>query len=81
MGVAYVLGGAVSVLPYLFLPIGPAMGVSVAATFLALFMAGGLKGRVVGRSWWRSGLEMLLVAGAAALAGYGVGRFFRVRLA
>jgi hypothetical protein len=30
---------------------------------------------VVKQSWWRSGLEMLAVAGVAALAGFVIGQF------
>ena len=41
---------------------------------ITLFLFGELKGRLVAQSWWRSGLEMLLVAGGAALAGYVVGQ-------
>ena len=74
MGVAYILGGLVPVTPYLVLPIASAMPISIAATLLALFLFGGLKGRIVKQVWWRSGLEMLGVAGVAALAGFLIGR-------
>ena len=74
MGVAYVLGGLIPVLPYLLLPMQTAMSVSITGTLVALFLFGGLKGRVVRQSWWRSGLEMLTVAGVAALAGFFIGR-------
>ena len=74
MGTAYVAGGLVPVLPYMVLPIRRAMLLSVLGTSLALFLFGGLKGRLVKQSWWRSGLEMLTVAGIAALAGFLVGR-------
>lgn len=74
MGVAYVAGGLIPVLPYLTLPIAKAMPISIGGTLLALFLFGGLKGRIVKQSWWRSGLEMLAVAGVAALAGFLIGR-------
>ncbi len=74
MGVAYVLGGLIPVLPYLLLPMRTAMPVSITGTLLALFLFGGLKGRVVRQSWWRSGLEMLGVAGVAAFVGFLIGR-------
>jgi len=74
MGLAYIAGGTVPVLPYLLLPLHAAMPISVSGTFIALFLFGGLKGRIVRQSWWRSGLEMVLVAGTAALAGYVIGR-------
>lgn len=74
MGVSYVMGGLVPVLPYLLLPIGTAMWVSVGVAFTALFTIGGLKGSLVGKSWWKSGAEMLVVAGLAGVAGYLIGR-------
>jgi len=74
MGIAYVAGGLIPVLPYLALPIAAAMPLSIGGTLLALFLFGGLKGRIVRQVWWRSGVEMLGVAGAAALAGYLIGR-------
>lgn len=74
MGVSYVIGGSVPVVPYLVLPIVAAMPLSIGATLLALFLFGGLKGRIVKQRWWRSGLEMLGIAGVAALAGFLIGR-------
>jgi predicted membrane protein (TIGR00267 family) len=74
MGTAYVVGGIIPVTPYVLLPIHQAMPLSIGGTLLALFLFGGLKGRVVKQSWWRSGLEMLTVAGVAALAGYVIGQ-------
>lgn len=79
MGIAYVLGGAVPVLPYLLFPIPVAMPVSLAAAAAALFAVGGVKGRLVHRSWWKSGVEMLTVAGLAALVGFAIGWVLRVR--
>ena len=73
MGTAYVAGGLVPVLPYLLLPIHAAMPLAVTGTLGVLFLFGGLKGRLVRQDWWRSGLEMLSVAGAAALAGFVIG--------
>ncbi len=74
MGVAYLLGGLIPVVPYLTLPIHTAMPISIGGTLLALFLFGGLKGRIVKQIWWRSGLEMLSVAGVAALVGFLIGR-------
>ncbi len=74
MGTAYVAGGLVPILPYYFLPFRTAILVSLVGTFVALFLFGGLKGRLVKQPWWRSGLEMLSIAGLAALVGFLVGR-------
>jgi predicted membrane protein (TIGR00267 family) len=74
MGVAYVIGGAVPVLPYLFLSVGPAMVVSVAVAGASLFALGYWKATVTGLNRLRSGTEMLTIAAAAALAGYVIGK-------
>ena len=74
MGVSYVLGGLCPVVPYLVLPMHLAMPISVGGTLTLLFLFGGLKGWVVKQPWWRSGFEMLSVAGVAALAGFLIGR-------
>ena len=74
MGTAYVIGGFVPVLPYVIWPVQTALPVSVIGTLLALFLFGGLKGRIVKQSWWRSGLEMLAIAGLAALVGFMIGQ-------
>ena len=74
MGTTYVIGGLVPALPYLMWPIPKAMPISVLGTLLALFLFGGLKGRMVKQVWWRSGLEMLGVAGVAAFVGFVIGR-------
>ncbi len=42
-------------------------------TALTLFVLGAVKVRITGRNWVRSGLEMLLVGGIAAVAAYAIG--------
>lgn len=74
MGVSYVFGGLFPTLPYLLLPMQTAMPVSIIGALVALFLVGGLKGRFVKQTWWRSGLEMLTIAGIAALAGVVIGQ-------
>jgi len=74
MGLSYIAGGVLPVLPYLLLPLPAALPVSIIGTLAALFGVGGWKGRLVRRSWWRSGAEMLAVAGLAAAVGYVIGQ-------
>jgi len=47
---------------------------ATALTALTLFVLGALKVRITGRGWLWSGVEMLLVGGAAAAAAFGIGR-------
>lgn len=80
MGLAYVAGGSVPVLPYLVAPLSAAIPISVLATVAALFLIGAAKGSFTGLSRWRSGLEMVLVAMTASALGFligkAVGQFF-----
>jgi VIT1/CCC1 family predicted Fe2+/Mn2+ transporter len=50
---------------------------SVALTALTLFAVGSLRVLVTKSRWWKSGMEMLLVGGAAALGAYLVGYLLR----
>jgi predicted membrane protein (TIGR00267 family) len=74
MGISYVIGGAVPLVPYLVLPVGIALPVSVVATIAALYAVGFIKGRATGLSSMKSGGEMMLVASAAALVAYLIGK-------
>lgn len=73
-GLAYALGAAIPTVPYA-LPISVmlAFRVSIAATLLALFFVGAVKTRATGRTWWRSGLESLLIGTVAGAATFFAG--------
>ncbi|MCM8794241.1 MAG: VIT1/CCC1 transporter family protein [Candidatus Omnitrophica bacterium] len=73
MGISYVAGGVVPVLPYVLFPLQTAVEMSVLAAASALFIFGGIKGVLVKRPWVKSGLEMLLIAGIACGVGYLIG--------
>ena len=70
MGIAFGLGAAVPVVPYLLLPVTAGIYASVAATGLALFGIGVVKSRWTRRSPIRSGLEILVLGAIAGVAGY-----------
>ena len=50
---------------------------SLILTGLTLFIVGSLRVLVTRTKWWKSGIEMLLVGGSAALGAYLVGYFLR----
>lgn len=69
--VAFAVGAAVPVLPYL---LGvTALWPSIALTLAALFVCGAVVTRVTSRSWWYGGLRQALLGAAAFAATYGIG--------
>ena len=73
MGLAFITGAAVPLVPHFFLTGGTAIGVSVGATLAGLFSLGLLKGRMVERSPLRQGLEILGIGTISAGVGYALG--------
>lgn len=71
-------GSLIPLSPYFFLPVWEAAVASIALSAFVLFSTGALKAKWTVGDWKRSGLEMLLVGGLAAIAGYFVGIILRV---
>jgi vacuolar iron transporter family protein len=71
--VATALGAAVPVLPYLFVGGTTALAISFVISTLAHFGVGAAKVVVTGRSWWKSGMEMMIIGLAEAAITYGIG--------
>ncbi len=71
---ATVAGSLIPLVPFFFLKVKTGMIVSSVISFLALFIAGAYKAKITIGDWRRSGLEMMLIGGLAAVAGYGVGK-------
>ncbi len=79
VGGAYLLGAAVPLLPYLYVPQPLGVLISALATIVALFAVGAAKTVLTARSWWRSGLESMAIGVVAAAVTYSVGRIFATR--
>ena len=73
MGLAFILGAAVPLVPHFFLTGGEAIGVSVGATLAGLFTLGLVKGRLVQRAPLLQGLEILGIGAISACVGYALG--------
>ena len=71
--VATAVGAAVPVLPYLFTGGVTALLASFVISTLAHFAVGAAKVVVTGRSWWKSGLEMMVIGLGEAAITYGIG--------
>lgn len=70
MGAAFGIGAAVPIIPYVFLSVAAAVPVSIVATGAVLFAIGVAKSRWTQRNPIASGLEILLLAAFAGIAGY-----------
>lgn len=70
--VSFMVFGLIPLLPYM-LGMSAAFQISLVTTFIAFFAIGSIKSRWSLASWWRSGLETLLIGGAACSLAYGVG--------
>jgi vacuolar iron transporter family protein len=73
VGLSYLIGAAIPVLPYLF--VLPHLGIYISActTVSALFGIGAAKTLITARSWWRSGLESMAIGIAAGIVTYSAG--------
>lgn len=72
---AFLAAGMVPLLPYI-LGLDDAFAWSVWATAVTFFAVGAMKSAWSLTSWWRSGLETLLIGGCAAAIAYVVGTMF-----
>jgi vacuolar iron transporter family protein len=70
--VAFVLCGAVPLIPFVFRLESPALW-SLVSTLAVFFGIGSAKSRWSLIPWWKSGLETLAIGAAAAAIAYGVG--------
>jgi predicted membrane protein (TIGR00267 family) len=74
--VSTALGALVPVLPFFFVTGTLAIVISAVVSISAHFAVGAAKSLVTARSWWRSGLEMTVVAVLVAGLAYVVGTLF-----
>jgi len=72
------VAGLIPLAPFAVLPLVPAAVASLVVSVSALFLLGTWKARVTGRSWRRDGVQLVAIAGFAALAAALIGMFLRV---
>lgn len=76
MGIAFIIGGIVPVLPFVFAGGAKAQLAAFLVSSVALFAAGAGRSRFTARNPWRGGLEMLVAGLAAVAIAYGLGGLF-----
>lgn len=80
VGGSAVIGSFIPLAPFFFLPVRDSMVAAAAVACVSLFFIGSYKSRLTSGQWLRGGLEMMLIGGAAALAGFLVGAIFKVNV-
>jgi VIT1/CCC1 family predicted Fe2+/Mn2+ transporter len=78
VGVAAIVGSFIPLLPFMLLPVGTSMWLSVVIAALALFAVGAYKARMTVGHPGKSGLEMAVIGTLSALVGYAVGVLFKL---
>lgn len=77
IALSYIAGGLVPLMPYILMgQASEALVVSVVVTLVALFVFGGIKGRMTGAGTWKSALQTTLIGGLAAAAAFGLAKLF-----
>jgi vacuolar iron transporter family protein len=77
IGLSYVAGGIIPLSPYFFISDAKtALGYSVIATLICLFVFGFLKSRITGVNPWRGALRVMLIGALAAGAAFSVAKLF-----
>lgn len=76
MGWSVVLGAAIPLAVFLIWESQAGIIPAVVLTLMGLFALGAIKTKYTLRSWFRSGIEMVLVGSLAALVGYVIGNLF-----
>ena len=75
IGVSYIVGGLIPLLPYMLVrDIGAALGASIASTLVALAVFGGVKGKLTGGRALRSSLQTVVIGGLAGTVAFLIAR-------
>jgi predicted membrane protein (TIGR00267 family) len=78
VGFSTVVGSLIPVFPYFVLQPHQALPVSLVLSALVLFGVGAYKAKTYVGSWWKSGVQMLVIGMGAAIIGFIIGKFFRI---
>jgi VIT1/CCC1 family predicted Fe2+/Mn2+ transporter len=77
VGVSAIIGSFIPITPFFFLGVTQAIEVSLVASLAVLFAVGAYKSKMTSGKWLNGGLELMLIGGAAGIAGYLVGTIFQ----
>jgi len=76
MGFSVILGALIPLISFFFFEGVAGIIPAIIITLIGLFLLGAFKSKYTNKSWLNSGLEILLIGGLAAGAGYFIGSLF-----
>lgn len=79
VGITALVGAFIPVFPFLINFHQYSIPISLAISGLVLFSVGVYQAKTYVGSWWRSGLQMLVIGLGAATAGFVIGKIFEVK--
>jgi len=78
VGVSSFIGSLIPITAFFFLPVAVATPIGLLASLIVLFGVGAYKSKLMSGKWLWGGLELMIIGGTAALAGYLIGDLFKV---
>jgi len=72
-GLSFLIASLVPILPFTFLDVYPAAILAIVASIVAMFLIGASKAIFTRQSFWRSGLEVMVIGILASVATYIIG--------
>jgi VIT1/CCC1 family predicted Fe2+/Mn2+ transporter len=80
VGFSAIVGSFIPLTPFFLLSVSESIVPSLVASLIVLFIVGAYKSKLTSGKWLLGGIELMVIGGAAALAGYLVGVLFQVRV-
>lgn len=80
VGLAAVVGSLVPIIVFFFAPVNQAIMLSLIFSAAILFLAGVIKAKLTVGTWWKTGLEMMIIGMLSAGVGYFVGALLGVTI-
>ncbi|MBI5047174.1 VIT1/CCC1 transporter family protein [Candidatus Micrarchaeota archaeon] len=77
VGFSAIVGSFIPITPFFLFSVSESIPFSLGASLTVLFLVGAYKSHLTSGKWFRGGLELMVIGGAAALAGYLVGVLFQ----
>ncbi len=78
VGTSAIIGSLIPLIPFFFINVEQALYLSLIISLLSLFIFGAYKSHIAKEKWLHGGLEMMIIGGVAAFAGFMVGVLFQV---